>query len=482
MTKHENFIDGRWTVDSPSSPNINPSNTSDVIGDYAQASTEQVAQAAQSAADAFPAWSSTTGQDRHDILDRAASEILDRRTELADLLAREEGKTRTEALGEVDRTARVIQYHSAQALMAVGDIIESVRPGVSIDVVREPVGVVAVVTPWNFPMAIPAWKIAPALAYGNTVVFKPADLVPGSAWELVDILQRAGLPPGVLNLTMGRGSVIGDALVGSHHISAVSFTGSVDTGAHIMSVAQRNQARVQLEMGGKNPLIVCDDADLDVAVSVAIEGSFGSTGQRCTAAERFIVDGRIHDAFVERLSARMTSLVVGDARAEGTEMGPVVDGRQLAQNLQALQEAAGEGGEVLGGEQLKLKDPGFYMRPALVVGTKPGDTINTREVFGPVASIVRVDSYDEAVSVANGTDFGLASGIITTSLAKSADFQRRSKAGMVMVNVPTAGVDYHVPFGGRGKSSYGTREQGTNAREFYTTVKTTYVAAGTPTQ
>jgi aldehyde dehydrogenase (NAD+) len=364
--------------------------------------------------------------------------------------------------------------------MPVGDLVESVRPGIRVDVTREPVGVVGVITPWNFPLAIPAWKIAPALAYGNTVVFKPADLVPGCAWELVDIFQRAGLPAGVLNLTMGRGRVLGDALTGHPLVSAVTFTGSTLTGARVLVSAQRNQSRVQLEMGGKNPMVICEDADLDIAVSVAADGSFGSTGQRCTAAERLIVDEQIHDQFVERLVARASNLVVGDARAEGTEMGPVVDERQLARNLRHLEVAAQQGGEVVGGERLDLANPGFYMRPAIVIGTKPDDRINTDEVFGPVASIVKVGSYDEAVEVANGTEFGLTSGIVTTSLAKAADFQRRSKSGMVMINVPTAGVDYHVPFGGRGKSSYGTREQGMNAREFYTTVKTTYIAAGQP--
>ncbi|WP_368680774.1 aldehyde dehydrogenase family protein (plasmid) [Rhodococcus opacus] len=480
MPERANFIAGTRTSSSAAEPNINPSDTSDVIGLYAQADAAQVEAAVHAAAEALPMWSSTTGQLRHDILDRAAAEISTRRDELADLLSREEGKTLAEAKGEVDRAVRVIRYHSAQAVMPVGDVVDSVRPGVRVDVVREPVGVVAAVTPWNFPLAIPAWKIAPALAYGNTVVFKPADLVPGCAWELVDIFHRAGLPDGVLNLTMGSGRVIGDALTGNPLVSAVSFTGSVGIGARVLASAQQHQARVQLEMGGKNPLVICDDADLEVAVAIAVDGSFGSTGQRCTAAERFIVDERIHDEFVDRLVARMSELVVGDARAPGTDMGPVVDGRQLTKNLHSLEVAKEQGGEVVGGERLELGTDGFYMRPAVVLGTKPQDTINTDEVFGPVASIVKVGSYDEAVSVANDTEFGLSAGIATTSLAKAADFQRRSKAGMVMVNVPTAGVDYHVPFGGRGKSSYGTREQGLNAREFYTTVKTSYVAAGTP--
>jgi alpha-ketoglutaric semialdehyde dehydrogenase len=480
MTIHENLIGGQRVVGSTSAANINPSDTNDVIGTYAQADASQVSAAVEAAAEAFPAWATTTGQHRGDILDRAAAEIAARRLELGDLLAREEGKTLNEAIGEVDRTARVLQYHASQAMMPIGEVVGSIRPGISIDVIREPLGVVGVITPWNFPMAIPAWKIAPALAYGNTVVFKPADLVPASAWELVDILQRAGLPPGVLNLTMGRGSIVGDALTSHPLLSAVTFTGSVATGARVLESTQQHQARVQLEMGGKNPLVICNDADLEVAVSVAVDGSFGSTGQRCTAAERYIVDDQIHDEFVARLTARITALRVGDARAAGTEMGPVVDERQLTQNLKALETATREGGEVIGGQRLELASPGFYMRPAVVVDTKPHYSINVHEVFGPVASIVKVSGYDEAVELANSSELGLSAGIVTNSLAKAADFQRRAKAGMVMVNVPSAGIDYHVPFGGRGKSSYGTREQGINAREFYTTVKTTYVASGKP--
>lgn len=480
MTVYDNLIAGVPSASVNAAANINPSDTNDVVGMYAEADRAHVDAAVGAAAAAFPAWASTSGQARRDILDRAAAEVTARRLELGDLLAREEGKTLAEAIGEVDRTARVLGYHAAQAVMPQGEVLESVRPGIIVDVIREPLGVIGVVTPWNFPMAIPAWKIAPALAYGNTVVFKPAELVPGCAWELVDILQRAGLPEGVLNLTMGRGSELGDALTGHPLVSGVTFTGSVATGAKVLASAQTHQARVQLEMGGKNPLIVCDDADLDVAVSVAADGSFGSTGQRCTAAERFIVDARIHDEFVERLTAKMSTLRVGDARAAGTEIGPVVDERQLNQNLQALETAACEGGEVVGGDRLELATPGFYMRPALVVGTKPADSINQHEVFGPVASVVKADDYDQAVALANDTEFGLSAAIVTTSLAKARDFQRRAQAGMVMVNVPTAGVDYHVPFGGRGKSSYGTREQGLQAREFFTTVKTTYMAAGQP--
>ena len=311
-------------------------------------------------------------------------------------------------------------------------------------------------------------------------MFKPAELVPGSAWELVDILQRAGLPDGVLNLVMGRGREIGDTLTGHRDVAGVTFTGSVSTGERVLANAQGNRARVQLEMGGKNPLVVLDDADLEVAVAVALQGAFGSTGQRCTASSRLVVTAGIHDAFVAALTKAMQEWVVDDARRSGTHMGPVVDATQLTQDERYLAIAREEGGLVIGGQRVDRDADGFYLAPALVTGTTNAMTINREEVFGPVASVIEVADYDEAVAVANDTEFGLSSGIVTTSLAAASHFRRSSTAGMVMVNLPTAGVDYHVPFGGRRGSSYGPREQGAQAREFFTTVKTTYVAAGSP--
>lgn len=475
---YANLIGGRWCEGAETTANINPSDTSDVIGEYALATEDDAVAAVAAARDALPGWAATPGQVRFEILDRAGSEVLDRAAELGDLLAREEGKTLAEATGEVVRAGQILKFHAGQAVRDGGQHLGSVRPGVEVTVTREPVGVVSVITPWNFPIAIPAWKIAPALAYGNTVVLKPAELVPGSAWQLVDILHRAGLPAGVLNLVMGRGRDIGDVLTGSEGVDAVSFTGSTATGERVLASAQRRRARVQLEMGGKNPLLVLDDADLDLAVEQALQGAFGSTGQRCTASSRLIVTDQIHDAFVEALSDRVGRLVVGDARDPQTQMGPVVDEKQLEQDLGYLKTAASEGGEVLGGRRLDRSTDGFYLEPALVVGTGNDHTVNREEVFGPVASVIRVADYEEGLAVANDTDFGLTAGIITRSLAAATDFRRRSRAGMVMVNLATAGVDFHVPFGGRGSSSYGPREQGEAAREFYTTVKTSYVAAG----
>jgi aldehyde dehydrogenase (NAD+) len=347
-----------------------------------------------------------------------------------------------------------------------------------VEITREPLGVVGIITPWNFPLAIPAWKIAPALAHGNCVVFKPADLVPGCGWALADIISQAGIPAGVFNLVMGRGSGVGEAILGSPDVAGVSFTGSVETGRAVAQKIVGRMGKVQLEMGGKNPLVILDDADLGVAVNCATQGAYFSTGQRCTASSRFIVTQGIHDQFVAALVERLKTLKVDDALQEGTDIGPVVDQSQLDQDLKYIQIAKDEGGKLaFGGELLKRDTPGFYLQPALFTETTNAMRISREEVFGPVANIVRVKDYDEALAVANDTEFGLSSGICTTSLKYATHFKRNSEAGMVMVNLPTAGVDYHVPFGGRKGSSYGPREQGAYAKEFYTTVKTAYTLA-----
>ena len=478
--RKKNLIGGSWVDGARWLPNVNPSDTSDVIAEYAQADVAQASSAIDAARGALETWALATPQLRADVLDRAGAEVINRADELGDLLAREEGKTLPEARGEVLRAGQILKFHGGQALRNTGELVDSIRPGLDVAMTREPLGVVTVITPWNFPMAIPAWKIAPALAYGNSVVFKPAELVPGCAWELVDVLHRAGLPDGVLNLVMGSGREIGESLTGSSGVDGVSFTGSVATGDRILGSAQPHRTRVQLEMGGKNPLVVLDDADLDVAVEVALQGAFGSTGQRCTASSRLIVQSGIHDHFVAALGERMSAWVVGDARESDTHMGPVVDATQLAQDERYLQIARDEGGEVVGGERVERSTKGHFLAPALVVNTKNDMTVNRDEIFGPVASVIQVSEYEEALVVANDTEFGLSSGIVTTSLAAAAHFKRHSAAGMVMVNVPTAGVDYHVPFGGRRASSYGPREQGTYARDFYTLVKTSYTAAGSP--
>ena len=478
--RKQNFIAGRWVDGARWLPNINPSDTTDVIAEYAQADSGQTANAIDVAAEAATAWALVTPQVRAEVLDRAGDEVIRRVDELGDLLAREEGKTLVEARGEAMRAGQILKFHGGQALRNTGEIVDSIRPGVEVTMTREPLGVITVITPWNFPIAIPAWKIAPALAYGNTVVFKPAELVPGCGWELVDILQRAGLPTGVLNLVMGSGREIGATLTEGGDVNGISFTGSQPTGEQILAASQPGRTRVQLEMGGKNPLVVLDDADLDLAVDIALQGAFGSTGQRCTASSRLVVQSGIHDAFVDALIGRMKGWTVDDARKPGTDMGPVVDYTQLEQDERYLAIARDEGGDVSGGDRVERGQDGHYLSPALVVGTTNQMTVNREEVFGPIASVIEVTDYDEALAVANDTEFGLSSGIVTTSLAAASHFKRHAGAGMVMVNVPTAGVDYHVPFGGRRGSSYGPREQGTYAREFYTVVKTSYTAPGLP--
>ena len=477
----KNLIGGEWVEGPRVSRNINPSDTRDLVGEFAQADAAQAKQAIDAATQAQGAWGLSTPQQRFDILDAAGAEILARKAELGDLLAREEGKTLPEAIGEVARAGNIFKFFAGEALRVGGEVVPSVRPGVGVEVTREPVGVVGLITPWNFPIAIPAWKTAPALAFGNAVVLKPADLVPGSAWALADILHRAGLPAGVLNLVMGRGSEVGQVLLDDKRVNAISFTGSVATGQRIAQACVARMAKFQLEMGGKNPMVVLDDADLDVAVNAALNSGFFSTGQRCTASSRLIVTEGIHDRFVAAMAEKMKALKVDDARKKGTDIGPVVDDKQLAQNLEYVAIATAEGARrVAGGEAIDRNAdgaPGYYMRPALFTETTAPMRINREEVFGPVVSVMRAKNYEEALALANDTEFGLSAGIATTSLKHATHFKRHVQAGMVMVNLPTAGVDYHVPFGGRKGSSYGPREQGRYAAEFYTTVKTAYTAA-----
>ena len=414
-------------------------------------------------------------QQRHDILKKIGDEILARKDELGRLLSREEGKTLAEGIGETARAGQIFLFFAAECVRLAGEKLASVRPGVDVEITREPVGVVGIIAPWNFPIAIPAWKIAPALAYGNCVVFKPADAVPGTAHALSEIIARAGLPAGVFNLVMGRGSVVGQAIINHPSVDAITFTGSVATGQKVAAACVAGMKKFQLEMGGKNPLVVVDDANLDVAVECAINGAFYSTGQRCTASSRLIVTDGIHDRFVAAMIERMKKLNVGDALDPATHIGPVVDQGQLAQDQSYIEIGRSEGATLaFGGGTVARGTPGYYLAPALFTDVAPGMRIAREEIFGPVAAVMRVRDYDAALAAANDTPFGLASGICTTSLRHATHFKRNAEAGMVMVNLPTAGVDYHVPFGGRKASSYGAREQGRYAAEFYTVVKTAY--------
>lgn len=475
MDRLSHFIGGKPVEAEPSGQSINPSNLDDTVATYPKGSPADVDRAVEAARDAFPAWADASPEVRSDVLDRAGSLVMQRAKELGALLSREEGKTLPEGTGEVMRAARILKYFAGEALRRHGRTLDSTRPGIDAATYREAVGVFGLITPWNFPIAIPAWKAAPALAFGNTVVLKPATPTPAIAHALAAILHEAGAPPGVFNLVLGEGDV-GRAIVDHPGVDGISFTGSQGVGALVAQGAVRRQARIQLEMGGKNPLVVLDDADLERAVACAIDGAFFGTGQRCTASSRIIVTQGIHDRFVEALAERARGLRVGDALDPDSQIGPAVSEQQLEQNLRYVEIARGEGGRVLtGGEALQLPKRGYYMGPTVIADTAPEMRINCEEVFGPVASTVRVRDYEEALEVANRGEFGLSAGIITNSLKHARHFRRAVRAGMVMVNLPTAGVDYHVPFGGTRKSSYGAREQGFAAVEFYTQTKTVYI-------
>ena len=478
MTNAKNYIAGEWVDGANASPDINPSNTNDIIGSFPQASTGEAERAIAAAKAAFPAWARSSIQERHDLLKRIGDESLARKEELGRLLAREEGKTLAEGIGETVRAGQIFLFFAAECVRLAGEKLPSVRPHIEVDITREPVGVIGIITPWNFPIAIPAWKIAPALAYGNCVVFKPADLVPATAHALAQIIVRAGVPAGVFKLVNCRGSVVGQAMLDHPDVQAITFTGSVATGKRVAAACAGSMKKFQLEMGGKNPFIVLDDADLNVAVECAINSGFFSTGQRCTASSRLIVTAGIHDRFVQAMLARMQALVIDDALKAGTHIGPVVDQSQFEQDLAYIEIGKSEGATLAaGGRVLSREHPGFYLEPALFTEVSRDMRIYREEIFGPVVGVTRVKDYEEALAYANDTPFGLASGIATTSLKYATHFKRHAEAGMVMVNLPTAGVDYHVPFGGRKGSSYGPREQGRYAAEFYTTVKTAYTFA-----
>ncbi|PSL13186.1 aldehyde dehydrogenase (NAD+) [Marinobacterium halophilum] len=473
-----NYIAGEWVDGAATIANISPADTSDVIGQYAQADQVQTKAAIVAARQGQEEWQKSGLEQRYSVLMSIGDELIARKDELGELLAREEGKTLAEGAGEIYRSGQFFHYYAAEVLRQMGETADSVRPGVEIETRREPVGVVGIITPWNFPTATGAWKIAPALAFGNAVVWKPANQVPGSAWALTEIISRQGLPAGTFNLVMGPGAEVGDVLINSRDINALTFTGSLETGRKVAAATAVNLVKCQLEMGSKNALVVLDDADLDNAVECAVSGAFGGTGQKCTASSRLIVTEGIHDRFVEAVKVRMQKLVVGHPLKAGVHIGAVADARQMEQNLAYLELAKREGGQLAcGGEVLNEDTEGYYMRPALFTGTTNDMRINREEAFAPIACVIKVKDYEEALATLNDTNFGLTGGICTQSLKYATDFKRNAKTGCVMINLPTAGTDYHVPFGGRKDSSFGPREQGTYAKEFYTVVKTTYMRA-----
>lgn len=477
----QNFIGGQWVDGVSTIENRNPSDISDVIGHYAQASTAHLDQALEAAQQAQKIWAKSGLEKRYSVLMAVGEELIARSAELGELLAREEGKPKAEGKGEVYRAGQFFTYYAAEALRQIGDTADSVRDGIEIDVRREPLGVVGIISPWNFPTATAVWKIAPALAFGNAVVWKPANLVPASAVAFAQIIAKQDIPAGLFNLVMGPGGSIGQHLAESPMVNAISFTGSVPVGQQIAAACITNFTKIQLEMGSKNALAIMDDADMDTAVAAALGGAFGGTGQKCTASSRLVVHSALHDEFVERLVAGAKAMVVDHALKDGTQLGPVVSEQQLNENLANVELGKREGGELLcGGERVERDTEGYYMTPGVFVGTRNDWQVNREELFAPLACVIKVDSYDEALATVNDTRFGLTAGIITKSLARATHFRRHAESGCVMVNLPTAGTDYHVPFGGRGQSSYGPREQGSYAQEFYTTVKTAYISSGTP--
>ncbi|MBT2305213.1 aldehyde dehydrogenase family protein [Variovorax paradoxus] len=477
MTVHANYVDGRWIAGSDAIANINPSNVDDVVGHYAHADARLAREAVLAAHHAQASWGLSSPMQRSRPLQAVARGLETRIEEIALLLSREEGKTLGEARGEIQRAAEIFSYYAGETLRQAGGLHDSVRHGVTVEVTREPIGVVALITPWNVPLAIPAWKVAPALAYGNCVVLKPSEVAPGSAWLLSEIIAAAGFPPGVFNLVMGTGAELGRALLDAPELAGVSFTGSVPTGRSIADAAISGYKKLQLEMGGKNALVVLNDADLDLAVECALDGAFLATGQRCTASSRLIVTKGIYGRFVDEMNRRMSALRVGDALDNQTQIGPVASRAQFERDLHYIALARSEGGTVTGGEPLKRDHEGFFLSPCLVTDLGNNARVCREEIFGPVACVIAVNDYEEALATANDTQFGLSSGIVTTSLKHASHFRRHSQAGLVMVNMSTSGVDFHVPFGGRKSSSYGSREQGQHAAEFFTTTKTSYIRA-----
>ena len=473
----KNLIAGEWRASPQAVENVNPSDTRDIVDLFAEAQPSDVSDAVEAARRALPIWRRTTSAQRFDALDQIGTEIISRRKELGDLLAREEGKTLDEATAETYRAGSLFKYFAAEAYREEGQLFRSIRPNVRLSVLQEPIGVVSAITPWNFPLAIPAWKIAPALAYGNTVVFKPAEQAPASGWMLAEIISRSGLPPGAFNLVMGQGADVGAALVGHKDVAGVSFTGSTSTGQQIGAQLFARGAKCQLEMGGKNALLVLNDADLRTAVDCALSGSFHSAGQRCTASSRLVVESSIHDAFVDELCRATSRLVVGDARKSGTHIGPVIEERQKERQLGYISRAVTDGARVaVGGDSVEVDQPGHFVAPTLLTDVRSNMELARDEIFGPVAGVVRVESYEEGLAVVNDSEFGLSGGIVTSNEMIISHFTTHAEVGMVQVNLPTAGMDFHMPFTGRKCSSYGPPEKGAYARQFFTNAKVVHRA------
>jgi aldehyde dehydrogenase (NAD+) len=475
-----NLIGGEWrpATAGATTSDRNPARTDEVVAVFPSAGGEDAARAAEAAAKAFPGWAATPMPRRGEILRKAADLFEQRLEEVAEALTREEGKTLGESKGEVARGVSLLRYYSGEALQPTGDVYPSASPGTFLYAERVPLGPVALITPWNFPVAIPTWKVAPALAFGNTVVFKPAELTPLTAWHLTDALDKAGLPPGVLNLVVGRGSQVGPALVESPHIKAISFTGSNAVGSRLAAQCAERGVKFQLEMGGKNPVVVLNDADLDKAVELTIAGAMLSTGQKCTATSRVIVHRDVLAGFRHRLAARASSLKVGDGMKADTYLGPLVSADAEKTVLDYIEVGKAEGAKLIAGGTKLVGgeyDGGYFVAPTVFDRVRPDMRIAQEEIFGPVVAVIEARDFDEAVALANDTRFGLSASIVTRDLGLALRFIREIQAGIVHVNSQTAGAEPQVPFGGFKGSSSGTREQGKAAREFFTQIKTVYL-------
>ena len=477
MTVFKNYINGEW-VDGPTFENRNPANFDEVVGLHVKGTAADVDAAADAAAAAFPGWSNMNAPGRGALLYKVA-DILDRKCDsIAAEMTREEGKTLPEAKGETRRAINIFRYFAGEGSRMPGMIVPSERDRVHMFAIRKAIGVVGLVTPWNFPIAIPAWKMAPALICGNTIIVKPASVSPICAWRLVEACHEAGIPKGVVNLVQGSGGTIGGALVNAKPLKAVSFTGSCEVGEWLHAEASKRRLRIQLEMGGKNPTIVLADADFNSAVENTVNASFFSTGQKCTATSRVIVEESIYDKFLAAIVERTKKLKVGNGMEPGIDIGPAVDQGQLDTNLKYIEIGRKEAGEpACGGKRLTGPgyDKGYFIEPTIFAGVTEDMTIAREEIFGPVLAVMRAKDFDDAMRIANNIPFGLSASIQTQNVSRVFEYIYRMEAGLLTVNLPSAGVEYQLPFGGTKDSSFGPKEQGPAAFDFYSDYKTVYL-------
>lgn len=477
---YQNYIDGQWTdaSDRARTSNLNPANTREDLGTFPSATRADAARAIDAAQRAFPSWARTPMPQRGEILTRAADWMHARRDEIGAALTREEGKTFAEARGEVARGVSILRYYAGECLQPTGEVYPSAGAATFLFAERVPLGVVGLITPWNFPCAIPTWKMAPALAYGNTVVFKPAEITPLTAWHLVSAFEQAGLPPGVLNLVVGRGSQAGQELVENGQVKAISFTGSNQVGTRLAATVAQRGGKAQLELGGKNPIIILNDADIARAVELTVQGAMLSTGQKCTATSRAIVTREVANDYRDALAARVKQLRVGDGMQSDVYMGPLVSADAEKTVLEYIALGKNEGARlVTGGEKLRGGEfeNGFFVAPTIFDNVTPDMRIAQEEIFGPVVSVLQARDIDDAIALANHTRFGLSASVVTRDLNLALRLIREIEAGVIHINSMTAGAEPHVPFGGTKASSSGLREQGKAAREFFTEWKTVYV-------